>query len=227
MMEKKCASLLKRRVINLEVFEGIKTRRSVTLVELLQKRYSCRDFSKRKISKEIISYMLECGRLSASGGNEQPWKFGVVEDVEIIEKISEAASINYSQKWIAKAPLVIVLCTQLFDYIDDIGINRFPSLKNRIRELDNDLYAVVNMEEHQTKIPGEHMVLAALENGIYSTWISSIDCERVGELIGIKGYLVTNVIVFGYPVQLKEPIHKKELNSITFTNHFGNPGFTV
>lgn len=197
------------------------------LIDLLQKRYSCRNFSNRKIEKEVISYLLECGRLSASGGNEQPWKFGVITDAEIIDKISEAASINYSQRWIAKAPLVIVLCTQIFDSINEnIAMNRFPNMKNKIRELDNDLYAVINMEEHQTKIPGEHMVLAALEHGIYSTWISSLDCERVGELIGIKGYLVTNVIAFGYPEQPKAPTPKKELNVITFTNHFDNPGFT-
>jgi nitroreductase len=198
----------------------------VTLLDLLKSRFSCRDFSAKPISKEIISYMLECGRLSASGGNEQPWKFGIVTDTKIIEDISEAASINYCQKWIAKAPLVIVLCTQQFDYpIADIGLNRFPSMLERMKLIDKDLLTVIGMEEHQTKIPGEHMVIAALEHGIYSTWISSIDCEKVGELIGVKGYLVTNVIAFGYPVHSKEPTPKKELSAITFTNHFNNSGF--
>jgi len=56
------------------------------LLDLLRKRYSCRNFSDRKISKEIINYMLECGRLSPSGGNEQPWKFGVITDSDVIKK---------------------------------------------------------------------------------------------------------------------------------------------
>ena len=80
-------------------------------------------------------------------------------------------------------------------------------------------YAIVyygNMEEHQTKIPGEHMVLAALEHGVYSTWVSHIDCEKVGALIGIEGYLVTNIIVFGYPEGPGEPTPKKALGDITF-----------
>jgi nitroreductase len=193
------------------------------LIDLLSKRYSCRDFSNKKISKEIIHYILECGRLSASGGNEQPWKFGVITDIDIIKKISEAAGINYNQDWIAKAPLVIVLCTQLFDTMDEnIGLNRFPSMSSKIKAMDKDLYAAINMEEHQTKIPGEHMVLAALEHGVYSTWISSVNCEMVGEIIGVQGYLVTNVIAFGYPGQLKEPTIKKELKGIVFTDHFNN-----
>jgi nitroreductase len=198
------------------------------LLDLLKTRYSCRNFSDQKIENDIIEYILECGRLSASGGNEQPWKFGIVTDTKTIEAISEAASINFSQKWIAKAPLVIVLCTQLFDCpIADIGLKRFPSMLDRMQRIDKDLLSAIAMEEHQTKIPGEHMVLAALEHGIYSTWISSIDCEQVGELLGVKDHLVTNVIAFGYPEKNRDLTPKKDLKSITFTNHFDNTGFTV
>jgi len=196
------------------------------LLDLLTKRYSCRNFSKKEIPGDIIEYMLECGRLSASGGNEQPWKFGIVTDTKIIEDIAAAASVNYSQKWIASAPLIIVLCTQMFDYpVADIGLNRFPSMLDRMQKIDKDLLSAIGMEEHQTKIPGEHMVLAALEYGIYSTWISSIDCERTAKLLGIKNYLVTNVIAFGYPETNENTTPKKDRNSITFTNHFDNTGY--
>jgi nitroreductase len=199
----------------------------IMLLDLLTKRYSCRHFSDKNISNEIISYMLECARLSASGGNEQPWMFGVVTDADVIKKIAEAASENYCQRWIANASLIIVLCTQLFDHpIADIGLNRFPSMLDKMKEIDKDVISAIGMEEHQTKIPGEHMVLAAMEHGIYSTWISSMNCERVGELLGVKGYLVSNLIVFGYPAQSRETTPKKELDSITFTNHFNNTGFT-
>jgi len=190
------------------------------LLDLLKKRYSCRNFSDKKISNDTIQYMLECGRLSASGGNDQPWKFGIVTDTDIIIEISKAASVNYCQKWISKAPLIIVLCTELKACKDESCLNRYPSMKEKIRNIDNEIYSAINMEEHQTKIPGEHMVLAALEHGIYSTWISHLDCERVGDIIGIEGYLVTNVIAFGYPEQHKEAIPKKEMNDIAFINLF-------
>jgi len=198
------------------------------LLDLLKKRYSCRDFSHRTVSKEIIYYMLEAARLSASGGNEQPWKFGVITDKGTIQRISEAASVNYSQKWIEKAPLLIVLCTQLFDsFSGEIGMKRFPTIHDELQKIDRGMYTRINMEEHQTKIPGEHMVLAALEHGVYSTWISSIDCEKVGELIGVEGYLVTNVIAFGYPKTAREVTPKKDLETLIFTNHFSRIGFTI
>lgn len=191
------------------------------VLDLLKIRYSCRNFSEKSIPDDVIDYMLECGRLSASGGNEQPWKFGVITDKNMIREIAEAASVNYDQSWIQKSPLLVVLCSQLFDGIDEnIGMNRFPSLNEKIKKMDRYLYAAVNMEEHQTKIPGEHMVLAALEHGVYSTWISSVDCEKVGKIIGIKGYLVTNVIAFGYPEQAGKVRSKKALKDIVFVNHF-------
>jgi len=196
------------------------------LLDLLTKRYSCRNFSDKKISSEIIEYMLECARLSASGGNEQPWKFGIVTDARMIKDIAEAASDNYCQRWIANAPLVIALCTQLFDYpIADISLNRFPSMLDRMRKIDKDVISAIGMEEHQTKIPGEHMVLAALEHGIYSTWISSMNCEKVAELLGVEGFFVSNIIAFGYPHKHKEPTPKKKLDDIIFVNHFTNAGF--
>ena len=209
--------------------ENVGTHRA-SLLDLLKIRYSCRNFSAKPIPDDIIMYMLECGRLSASGGNEQPWKFGVVTDRKLIGDIAEAASVNYCQKWVAEAPLLIVLCTKLFDAAyssPEINLNRFPSMLERMKAIDRDLLEAIGMEEHQTKIPGEHMVIAALEHGVYSTWISSIDCERVGELIGINGCLVTNVIAFGYPAQLNKPTPKKELSAVTFINHFNNSGFNL
>ena len=197
------------------------------ILDLLKVRYSCRDFSAKPIPNEIIHYMLECGRLSASGGNEQPWKFGIVTDEDLITQIAEAASVNYRQDWVAKAPLIIVLCTEFDESLWDMHYNRFPSMADRLRLMDKDLHDTVNMEEHQTKIPGEHMVIAALEHGIYSTWISSMDCEKVAVLLGVKNLLVTNVIAFGYPEKSEDVTPKKDLQSITFTNHFENIGFTL
>lgn len=186
------------------------------LLDLLKTRYSCRSFSDRKIDPDIIDYMLQCGRLSSSGNNEQSWKFGVITDPELIGQIAEAASVNYSQAWIAKAPLLIALCTRLLPINEVVGANRFPSIRDQLLSMNGYLYSCVNMEEHQTKIPGEHMVLAALEHGVFSTWISSMDCEKVGQLLGAEGYVVSNVIAFGYPERRRAVTPKKALEEIVF-----------
>ena len=46
-------------------------RRLTMLLDLLKNRVSIRNFTGEDISKEVIECILEAGRLSPSGGNEQ------------------------------------------------------------------------------------------------------------------------------------------------------------
>ena len=204
------------------------------LLDLLQKRYSCRDFADKPIPREVIRYILECGRLAPSGGNEQPWKFGIVTDRELINELAKAAGNNYDQSWIASAQLVVAMCTQIFSYEADfadqdrpVDMGRFPSFHRRLKAVDYDLYTLISMEGYAVHFPGEHMVLAALERGVYSTWIASMDCEQAARLLGVTGYYVSELIAFGYPKTEKRPMPKKSLGEITFTNHFDNVGIRL
>lgn len=64
------------------------------LLELLSNRCSVRNFKNKSISSDIVDLILEAGRLSPSGGDEQPWKFGVITDKELICQITE---LSYNQ----------------------------------------------------------------------------------------------------------------------------------
>ncbi|MBN1581403.1 MAG: nitroreductase family protein [Anaerolineae bacterium] len=128
-------------------------------------------------------YILEAGRLSPSGGNEQPWMFGVITDRLRVARIAEIA---HRQMWIAQAPLLIVLCTTGVG--DDLGgrviqRHRFPEYAQAIAEMDQELYWALNQEEHQTKIAGAHMVLAALEHSVGSCRVSRFDVKRLAQPI--------------------------------------------
>jgi len=191
------------------------------LLELLKNRTSIRSFTGEDISKEVIKYILEAGRLSPSGGNEQAWKFGVITDRNLIREISE---ISYNQKWIESSSFLIVLCTCIVEVERggrDIQKSRFPKLSGTIESMNNEIYSCLNMEEHQTKIPGTHMVLAALEHGIASTWVSYFDVNKVSALLNLpKSCMASEILVFGYPTKKKEPITKKSIEEIVFYNMF-------
>ena len=64
------------------------------ILNLLKKRCSVRSFSEKPISEPILSEILEAGRLSPSGGNKQPWKFGVITDQELKESESRVAGLD-------------------------------------------------------------------------------------------------------------------------------------
>lgn len=189
------------------------------LIDLLIKRSSIRNFRCQEISKEIIESILEAGRLSPSGGNEQPWVFGVITDRDMINSIAEIA---YNQNWIKSAPLLIVLVTRLVEDERggrDIQKSRFPHWEKQIENMDRNLYTCLNLEEHQTKIPGTHMVLQALEYGIGSTWISYFGVKMLGELLKLPdNHIPSEIIAFGYPEKEITPRKKKDLEEIVFYN---------
>jgi nitroreductase len=192
------------------------------ILELLRKRTSIRNFTGEDISMEVIKYILETGRLSPSGGNEQSWMFGVIIDKDMIKKVSEIA---YNQKWIESASFLIVLCTCIVEKKRggrDIQKARFPKNSEIIESMDSEIYSCLNMEEHQTKIPGTHMVLAALEHGIVSTWVSYFDVNKLSTLLKLpKACIASEILAFGYPTSKKEPLKKKKLEEVTFYNVYG------
>lgn len=189
------------------------------LLDLIKKRASIRNFSNKNIPDDVIDYIIEAGRLAPSGGNEQPWKFGIITDENLIKKISKA---SYNQTWIQKAKLLIVLCTRVVaDHKGgrNIQVKRFPEISDELMNLNKEIYSKLNSEEHQTKIPGTHMVLAALEYGIGSTWISYFEVEKISKLLNIKKeYIPSEIIAFGYPKNRKEMASKKEKSEIIFFN---------
>lgn len=191
------------------------------LIDLLRKRTSVRKFTNKKISAEIIDCILEAGRLAPSGGNEQPWKFGIITEKELINKVSEVA---YNQSWIKSAPLLIVLCSTIVDDERngrDIQKYRFPERKDDIEKMDKELYSYINMEEHQTKIPGTQMVIQALEYGIYSTWISRFNVQKLANLLCLPQFCIpSEIIAFGFPEESMNPKPKKSIEEITFYNIF-------
>ncbi len=185
------------------------------LVERLQKRCSVRDFAKEGIAEEVIEEILEAGRLAPSGGNEQPWKFALIKNRKLMKSIVETA---YNQVWMLDAAFLVVLITTIVSDERggrDIQIARYPDLERRIEKMDLHFYGRINQEEHQTKIPGTQMVLAALEYGVGSTWVSYFKVEEVKNLLGLSAWEIpSEILAFGYPQKPMKSKAKKPMESI-------------
>ena len=65
-----------------------------------------RAFQSTPISSEQVQRILESGRLTGSGSNQQPWHFIVVDEPTELAKLAELAK---SGPYIAQAPLAIVI----------------------------------------------------------------------------------------------------------------------
>lgn len=60
----------------MNTIENIKTRRSI------------RKYENREISHDVLMDILDCGRLAPSGHNTQPWRFVVVTDKEVKDRLT-------------------------------------------------------------------------------------------------------------------------------------------
>jgi nitroreductase len=189
------------------------------ITDLLKNRFSVRSFQPRPVPQPVLDDILEAGRLSPSGGNEQPWRFGVITDPGLITQI---AGLAHHQDWIAQAPLLIVLCTVFVEDARggrDIQVQRFPEYAKVITGMDPDVYHALNQEEHQTKIAGTHMLMAALEHGVGACWVSRFEVQALAALLCLpENMLPSEILVLGYPERRQKPSRKKDLEEITFTN---------
>lgn len=78
----------------MDVFEAIRTLLAV------------REYEPRPVPGEVITRILEAGRLTASGMNQQPWHFVVVQDPATLRQLAAAAPTG---PYIAQAPLAIAV----------------------------------------------------------------------------------------------------------------------
>ena len=186
---------------------------------LLKTRASVRQFQPQPVPPGVLADILEAGRLSPSGGNEQPWRFGVITDPALI---ADLAQLAYRQTWMAQAPLLIVLCiTPVSDEAGgrDIQAQRYPEQAAAIRQMEPALYWALNQEEHQTKIAGTHMLLAALEQGVGGCWVSRFDVRAVARRLNLpRNILPAEILALGYPARSPKPLRKKPLKEIVFYN---------
>lgn len=93
------------------------------LLPEIELRASVRSFTDEPISEEALARILEAGRLAPSAKNRQSWRFVVITDVGIRERIQDAA---FGQDYVGQAPAVIALCTTNIEYKMPNGQLSYP-----------------------------------------------------------------------------------------------------
>lgn len=161
----------------MNVSEAILTRRSV------------RSYKDKKIPEEKLQKIIESARMAPSARNKQDWKFVIVQDEEVKDKIHEAAN---GQKFVKEAPTVVV------------GVATKPDEK---MECDIPTGIV------DVTIAMDHITLKATEEGIGTCWIGAFDQEEVKEILNIpEGCKVVALMPMGYPEEELEVLYKERKN---------------
>ncbi len=136
---------------------------------LVSRRSSCRAYRPDPVPEAVIRYCLECARLAPSACNRQPWRFAVVRDVTLRRHIVREGFLpGLRMEWAETAPVLVVL-----GMVRDVVTHRLGA---GIAGVD---YPWVDLG-----IAGEHVVLAAAEQGLGSCWIGWIRPPVVRRLVG-------------------------------------------
>lgn len=122
-------------------------------LEVILQRSSCRDFLADPLEKETIEKLLQAMQRAPSAGNMQPWHFYVVTAPELKQGLAQAA---YGQAFLAKAPVVFVVCA-----VPERTVPRYG-------ERGRDLYCI-----QDTAAVIENLLLAAEALGLGACWIGA------------------------------------------------------
>jgi len=95
----------------MDVITAIKTRKSI------------RSYKDKPIEDAKLEAVLEAGRLAPSARNLQEWKYVVVRDETLREKLVDAAN---GQRFVGQAPAVIVACATQTDHVMPCGELSYP-----------------------------------------------------------------------------------------------------
>ena len=183
---------------------------SSPFLDLVSGRRSVRRFLDRPVEREKILACLEAARLAPSAENAQPWRFLVVDDPAIREKLSAKAftGIYAMTKFAARAPVLILICCRVRIRTHWIG-----------KQIQGVAFQLIDIG-----IAGEHIALQAQELGLGTCWIGWFNQRRTRKIFKIpRQYKIVCLMALGYAEPREDRGKKrKSLEEITWFNRIEN-----
>lgn len=152
----------------------------MSVYEIILKRRTIRRFKPESVPSDLLERLVNAGRLAPSGANLQPLEFIIVNEPEMVEKVFPTL------KWAG--------------YIAPAGNppegKRPPAyilvlVNTEIKSGNASVDAAAAIE---------NMILAALDEGVGSCWLGSIDRNQLRSIFKIPPhYQIDSVLALGYP----------------------------
>ena len=149
-------------------------------LKLCADRYSLRSFSDRPVPEEVLTRILEAGRLAPTAMNLQPQRIFVIRS-------EEALATMRAVKKCYGAGTVLMICGDT-----DAACNR-PKVDHCLAEMDCTIVTT-------------QMMLAAQALGVGSCWICAFDVPAMAKAFDLPANLTPYVLLaLGYPSEEAQP----------------------
>lgn len=194
------------------------------VLEAIRGRRSLRRYEDKPVARELIETVLEAGLWSPSAHNRQPWRFVVLQDFEIKERLALAMGARLradlerdllpeevilketsrSYERLTQAPVLIVLCLTMAQ------MDVYKDEKRHHNELVMAIQSVA--------MAVQNILLAAHDLGLGACWICApLFCpDVVIETLDLPDdWQAQGIITLGYPAQERtkerEPLETRVL----------------
>ncbi len=150
--------------------------------EVVKNRYSCKKFSARQVEPEKLNAILEAGRWAPTAKNLQEQHVYVLQSEEALAKIDKVTPCRYG------APTALVVA------FDKNNVYKYPGGR-----------ADSGVED--ATIVATHMILAAADEGVDSSWLNFLDPDALAKDLGLpENEEILMVMDLGYAAEGAGPL---------------------
>ena len=151
------------------------------LQDVINSRYSVRNFKDISVEKEKIDLLLETARIVPTASNRQPQRIMVVDDPEGLAKIDASTRCRFG------APLVLIICAD--------------NTTCWVRKFDGQKSDYVD-----ASIVTTYLMLKAVDLGLGNTWVMHFDPAKLVEQFNLPENLTPVALLpLGYPSETSVP----------------------
>ena len=162
------------------------------MIELVRKRRSIRSYTKEQVDRQAVELLVETLLRAPTSRNINPWEFVIVDDPELLQKLSTAKT--HGSTFLKGLPLGIVVCAD--------------STKSDVWVEDCSIASIL-------------LQMTAESLGLGSCWIQirnrlhDENCTAeayIQELLGLPAHLkVQSIISIGHPSEKRQPLPADKL----------------
>ena len=144
--------------------------------DLIKERYSCKSFdSSHQVSSDVLTAILEAGRLAPTAKNLQEQHIYVVQSPEALSIVDRHTPCRYG------APTVLVVA------FDTNNVYTYPDGKRQSGVEDAAIVAT-------------HLMLAAKDNGVESCWLNCVHMDNLRHDLNLPEHEdILMLLDLGYP----------------------------
>lgn len=198
------------------------------LKQSIENRHSIREFTNEPVAIEDLKEMVRRAGLAPSMNNQQPWKFFVITNTELLQQMAKTVvqkieslpskASHYSQivksqvemfaTFFKDAPAVIAVCMQPYEGF----LEKATQISaEELRQLQN----YPGMQSAGAAI--QNILLSAVDLGYGACWMNSPLTARqeLEQVLGIsEPFTLVSFIAIGKPVKESKAYNKRPLSDI-------------